>query len=344
MPLNQNSRVTMQTVAAAMGVTKMTVSLALRNHPSVSPRTRVKVRACARKLGYAPNPLVSALMSDLRRGRTVKAPLTIAFVTVYPRSALDSGKMKPLLRGAQARAAQLGYVLEVFSLADLKVTPTRLAGILSSRGIRGVVVAPFPEPVEGFDMPWKNFASATIARSLLKPELHRAYSNQYRDVLLAFAHVWKLGYRRIGFVAEYQQSDRCEHWWRNGFRLGAERHGCPPPDCPEYLPVKYSPRELMAWFRRTAPEVILCVDGRVLDVLQNEGIRIPRDTGYVILDRQEETARCAGIDQHHDLVAGAAVDIVIEQLYQNESGVPSHPKSVMIEGDWVDGATVRRRP
>lgn len=333
----------MQTVADAMGVTKMTVSLALRDHPSVSIRTRVKVAACARKLGYAPNPLVSALMAGLRQGRSVKAPLTIAFVTVYPEAALASGKMKLLLQGAQTRAAQLGYVASVFSLTDLKVSPARLAGILISRGIRGMVIAPFPEPVDAFDLPWANFASATIARSLQKPELHRAYSNQYRDVLLAFERTWAHGYRRIGFVAEYQQSERCEHWWRNGFRLGAERHGCAPRDCPEYLPEKYEARALMKWFRGARPEVILSVDGRVLDILRDEGVRVPGDVGYVILDRQEETARCAGIDQHHDLVAAAAVDIVIEQLYKNESGVPAYPKSVMIEGVWMDGKSVTKR-
>ena len=63
----------METVARAAKVSKMTVSLALRTHPSISAGTRARVVACARKICYTPNPLVSALMANLRGGRTTKA-------------------------------------------------------------------------------------------------------------------------------------------------------------------------------------------------------------------------------------------------------------------------------
>lgn len=332
----------MQSVADALGVTKMTVSLALRNHPSISVKTRARIVAHARKLGYTPNPLVSALMANLRRGRVTNAPQIIAFVTVYPEADFGIG-IKRLIAGAKARASQLGYAIHVFSLADQQVSPRRLAGILTNRGIRGLVIAPFPEPEDRFVMPWERFACATIARSLKSPELHRAHSNQYHAVLLAFERVWKRGYRRIGLVAERQQSERCEHWWRNGFRLAAERHECLLRQCPSHLPHKLESDALLRWFRRAAPDAILSIDGRALAMLRKENIRVPEDVGYAMLDLLEDNPFCAGVNQNHELIAAAAVDVVIEQLYNNELGVPSNPKSVMIEGVWVDGRTLRRQ-
>ena len=59
----------MKHVAAAAGVSVMTVSLALRRVPSIPAETRERVLAVAEKLGYRRNPLVAALMADLRGRR-----------------------------------------------------------------------------------------------------------------------------------------------------------------------------------------------------------------------------------------------------------------------------------
>jgi DNA-binding LacI/PurR family transcriptional regulator len=332
----------MQHVAKASGVSKMTVSLALRNHPSIPKKTRTRILAQARRLGYNPNPLVAALMSNLRSLRKIKAPPTIAFVTTNPKVALGSGTRR-LLAGAQHRARQLGYQAELFSLSDLNTSPKRLSAILEARGIRAVVLAPFPAPVSNFDFSWSSFACAAIARSLLQPELHRAHSNQYHAVLLAFARVWAAGYRRIAFVAENAQSNRTEHWWRNGFRLAWERHGGRDADCLVYLPDKIEERAALGWYREVRPEAILSIDVQMLHILRNSNVSVPEEVGYAVLDLQDESDGCAGIDQNHGLIAAAAVDIVVEQLQNNELGVPLHPKAVMIEGNWTPGRTILAR-
>ena len=53
----------MKHVAAAAGVSVMTVSLALRRAPSIPAATRERVVAAAEQLGYRRNPLVAALMA-----------------------------------------------------------------------------------------------------------------------------------------------------------------------------------------------------------------------------------------------------------------------------------------
>ncbi len=335
----------MQQVAEAAGVSKMTVSLALRKHPSIPVKTRSRIVTEARRLGYQPNPLVAALMSNLRMTRTIKAPPTIALVTTLPKVAIGSG-IRRLLSGAQHRARQLGYHIDLYSLWDLNVTPKRLGSILQARGIRAAIIAPFPDHVSDFGLSWSKFACAAVGRSLLKPELHRAHANQYHAVMLAFDRVWACGYRRIALVAKFSQSDRTEHWWRNGFRLAWERHGGADADCIVYLPSILDESDFIQWYRRIQPDAILSIDGHALHFLRHNNVAVPDEVGYAVLDLQDESDGCSGIDQNYKLIAAAAVDIVVEQLQNNESGIPTHPKAVLIEGDWVQGRTIaaKRKP
>jgi LacI family transcriptional regulator len=46
------------------------------------------------------------------------------------------------------------------------------------------------------------------------------------------------------------------------------------------------------------------------------------------------TAELPGIDMREDLVAASAVDLVIAQLHRNERGVPTHPTTLLLEGEW----------
>src|SRR5712672_334593 len=75
---------TMQQIADAAGVSRMAVSLALRNSPKISAATAERIRRLAEELGYRPNPMVSALMTQLRHSRDMKKPSVLAYVTAFP--------------------------------------------------------------------------------------------------------------------------------------------------------------------------------------------------------------------------------------------------------------------
>ena len=44
-----------------------------------------------------------------------------------------------------------------------------------------------------------------------------------------------------------------------------------------------------------------------------------------------------------EMVAANAVDLVIEQLLQNELGVPANPKELLFDGHWVEGTSLCAR-
>ncbi|MEO6244399.1 MAG: hypothetical protein ABIQ12_03105 [Opitutaceae bacterium] len=66
MPLNNP---TIRSLAAGLGLSRATVAEALRGSPRFSAETIVRVREAARAAGYRRNPLVDAIMSEIRRSR-----------------------------------------------------------------------------------------------------------------------------------------------------------------------------------------------------------------------------------------------------------------------------------
>ena len=55
--------VTLQDIARALNVSKMTVSRAINNHPEISSETRARILATAQKMNYRPNQFARALMT-----------------------------------------------------------------------------------------------------------------------------------------------------------------------------------------------------------------------------------------------------------------------------------------
>ena len=80
---------------------------------------RERVKGFAVQLGYAPNPLVQALMTQRRR-KLESHGESIALVTSVPESEWQRKDVcRWYWRGIQERAEQLGYHLEVICLDDL---------------------------------------------------------------------------------------------------------------------------------------------------------------------------------------------------------------------------------
>jgi LacI family transcriptional regulator len=55
--------VTLEDIARALNVSKMTVSRAINNHPEISSETRARILATAQKMNYRPNQFARALMT-----------------------------------------------------------------------------------------------------------------------------------------------------------------------------------------------------------------------------------------------------------------------------------------
>lgn len=332
----------MKHVAAAAGVSVMTVSLALRRVPSIPAETRERVLAVAEKLGYRRNPLVAALMADLR-GRKARGPEAhvIAYVEGFPPGGprQQEGSLQRYRDGVAAGAAKHGFGLQVFRLGDGGLSEARLEQVLDTRGIRGVVFSPFPQTGSALTQPWSDHALAAIGYSLARPALHRAVNHQAHSIRLALAELQARGYRRIGLVMRKHEDERTERNWLSSVLLAQHDAAGTERSFPLLLADVIERRAVQAWVQRERPEVVLTTEPDVWAHVRRMRVDGVGRVGFAHLHLTPEIAGCSGIDQNNERVGEAAVDLVVEQLHGNAFGVPAIPKTVLIEGRWVAGTT-----
>ncbi len=334
-------RVTMTSVAEAAGVSIMTVSRALRNNPRLPLKTRQRIQAIAKKLGYRPDPTVSQLMARLRSSRT-KDPETLAWLNPRPLRPdwRDAFASEEFFQGASDRAAQLGYKLDVISGHEPGLTSRRLTRILQTRSIVGVLIAPLPGIPETVPLEWNCFAAATYGYTVLEPPLHRACNHHPRIIRRGLSEAIARGYRRPGLMISKTDNLRVDEGWTAGF-LSFQLH-LPASDHVPVLLYDQNDMELTArWLDRHAPDVVFAHATDNLKAIRATGRRVPDDIGFIHLDLDRHTTHCAGMRQNHPVVGAAAVDLVVAQLHRGERGIPKVPKLLLVEGEWVDGPTIR---
>lgn len=319
-----------------------TVALALHNNPRISAAMRERIQRLAREHGYRQNAVVSSLMSQLRTSRTTGAIEKLALLNWWdaPAAWRQDERGKELHAGICERTRELGYDLEEFWAAEPGMRATRLGRILHARGIRGVVMLSKIQPRGRTSLNWDLFAAATTNYTIVRPNLHRATHNYAHGAVLALRTLRHRGYLRIGYVATVKSEDRVNDGWLAGclahdYRVN--RRLIVPP----LLLNEWGGKELAEWIERHRPDVVVGNSDELRQAVLALGLRIPQDIGYASLDCLPGDPLIAGIDQMRREVGRKTVDLVVEQLESNEHGVPARPKTVMIDGAWHDGKSVR---
>jgi len=335
---------TVRQLASLAGVSRTTISLALRNHPSLPISTRQRIQALAERHGYQSDAVVSALMTRLRTSRKKRTVDTLAFLTFWPER--DSWLKKSVndrryFNGICRRAEKLGYQIETFWAKEPGLAPGRLSEILYTRAIRGIVIPPLLRASGHLSLRWEYFAAAAIGYTTIKPDLHRATHSHLAGMVLALRQLKKRGYQRIGFANLFGQDERVRHNWLAGFLTYREIHSH---DCtiPPFIPPQWNLKEFKKWLDQNRPDVVLSNSSLPLKMLQDLGYDVPGEIGYANLDRATNDAPYAGVDQYPEQVGAAAIDLVVTQLQNNELGLPRHPQTLLLDGGWVDGPTIRR--
>ncbi|MEO5958580.1 MAG: LacI family DNA-binding transcriptional regulator, partial [Opitutaceae bacterium] len=203
-------RVTMAVIAKRAGVHTTTVSLALRNHPSLPQITRTRIQALAKEMGYQPDPALASLIAYRTQLHPAKNKVTLAYVTNWL-SRWGWKKLRAQSRffaGATTRAEALGFQIEHFWLGEEGLRHERLSDMLHARGITGVILASHrwnTGDVIRFD--WRLFSAVKIDFFPHEPALHSVTNDQRAVMQLAMQRTIAAGYRRIGCVMP--------QWWDN---------------------------------------------------------------------------------------------------------------------------------
>lgn len=331
-------RPTLRDIAEIAHVSHVTVSLALRKHPSIPTQTRERIEEIARQIGYHPDPALSALMVYRRGAKPSSYQPTLAWINFSKRSI--GGDFLLYYLGAQERCAEVGYRLEEFSLLEMSFE--RLAKILYSRNIQGIIIGPPKHEhtrISTRSINWDHFSAVTFGFRLARPRLHTITNAQFHSARIAVRKLRSLGYRRIGYASTHEFNESTDGNFLGGF-LYEQLHW----PFAEHVPVLAPPekdlmRECRKWYSLYKPSAIFTVHFGVLSALTPEEVR---NCGIAMHELSEEPSIFAGIHQNGRLIGRAAVDEVIALMHANERGIPAAPKRILIEGGWRDGLSAPR--
>jgi LacI family transcriptional regulator len=164
-------------------------------------------------------------------------------------------------------------------------------------------------------------------------------------MMLALRQLTVLGYKRIGLHIPLQVNDRaCRQW--TGALLNYQM-SIPPKDRVEPLAAPSPTRKnLTPWLKKHKPDVIVTHLIEAHEALRELKVEVPGEIGLAILDLHPKDSRyagLAGVDQEIEAAGGAAVDMLIAQVFANEYGPPVKPRITLTEGRWVQASSVKQR-
>jgi len=342
--------VRLRDIAEKAGVSRMTVSLALRGDPQISKETQAHIRAIADELGYQPNAKVSRAMAELAKSRHVAADERLAFLTSddTENAWRDWRHNVECFEGARKRALEYGYVLEPFWLRQPKTTPEKIGRMLWSRGIDGVMVAPLgndfhKDGLRTFDFDWSKFSVVELAETLDQPHVDCARHDHFNGMLLALFSLESLGYRRIGLVLDSMLDARTRHRWYSAYLLWKSVRGLS-----EQLPVmfydQFDVNKVARGITQMKLDALVSVRLTLCEELETVGFHVPKDVGIAFLDRPSDDDRgFSGISQNAEMIGSAAADLLVGMVQRGEKGIPVFPSQKICGGMWIEGHTTKRR-
>lgn len=333
----------MRSIAQEAGVSVMTVSRVLGGGFNVNPETAGHVRAVADRLGYHRNALVSTVMSSMRGSSKPACSHIIAYLTVHsshftPEMVLPSNSY---FEGAKQRAKESGFDVELFEIRPPEMDSARISKILHTRNIRGILVGPLCRGWGHLSLNWKEFSTAAISINLVKPSLNRCCADTLQATSTALRNLQRLGYRRPG-MALPPFYEVLNHYRQRAAYLNT---ASPRPSTARLAPLNaWSLEGFEKWLNAERPDVVIGHGTEVLAWMNELGLRIPEDIGYVELELLDETnPPTAGVAFDLGAVGAAAANLVISDLLRNVTGIPRHPLSIFLQGEWRAGPSVTKQ-
>ena len=182
--------VTLEDIARALNVSKMTVSRATNNHPEISTATRERILAMARKMNYRPNQFARALMTNQSYLIGIVVP------------DLMHSYFAEICRGVETHARPVGYQNLICSTEEeprkeqdeIEALLSRTDGLIVASALSGNEIKFYKQLLSD------GAKIVLIDRVLDGLRCSAVTTDDVQVGVLATEHLLKLGHRRIGHL------------------------------------------------------------------------------------------------------------------------------------------------
>jgi len=342
--------VTLQNIADACGVSRMTVSRALQGKTgNMSPATFERIRNSAKEMGYVRDHRISELASylaDQRRGVMIQGEL--AYLHILEPSFRDQGRNQYFFDILHQAAPQYGYRVEAYEWSGqpgIGLTETQLERIWDARGVKGIFIGPqvAKHPPK---LNWEKYSLISMGDSLRSPVLHRVDSDFRQATEDCCRKLHQLGFKRIGLIAILGYDRAMRFAIRGGFEAfhfltaGATRLDIMGEDLP-MDGERYS-QPIHQWIREQQPDVIVSGSEQLIK-LQELGYSVPEDFSFAtwLSEPSRGSGHISGIRRAEQTLSKTCVELLISQINHGVRGIPLDPIQTKVEGHWADGETIR---
>lgn len=338
-------RVSLGDVAREANVSVTSAGCALRNLPGVSEVTRQRIFETAKRMNYFPDARLASTMAGIRRS-AVKDLLPVVWLNAnWEKDAWRRYSfLSPYMEGAGERFKELGYRIEEYWIRDPGSSMRRIAQIIESQGIEGVIVT---DPARHVRLKWDRLAGVAIGGGLLAPALHRVAMDSNYNLMLSLKSLRRLGYKRIG-VCLTEQADRFSN---HGARSTTLYFNSTIPQShrvePLFTGIDLDPdgdkRAFAAWLEREKPDAVVGHSSQMVEWVESAGYQVPGEIAVAHTAIEDDVLDWAGIYANKREIGRLAASKLVSLIHQRQFGIPAIASSEFVPGVWRHGRTVSKK-
>ncbi|MBL4701301.1 MAG: LacI family DNA-binding transcriptional regulator [Phycisphaeraceae bacterium] len=269
---------TVQSIADHLGLAKSTVSMALRNNPTVSIKTRQRIQDAARGMNYFPNAIAQAMST----GR--------ANVIGFATHGIASEYHAIFIDGLSEKADELGYLVKIIRVQwdfDAKALVAKcqsqcLSGLVCGEASESSVKE-LVELAAGIGLP-----VSQIPGNPSLPKLISICCDDHLGIHQAVEHLVSLGHKRIGFIGGDPKTTSAKNR-EVGYRKAIESQGLKINSqdiCSgDYLAASSQSATQAILSQKNRPTALICANDMmamvVIRTARSMGIQTPGDISVV---------------------------------------------------------------
>ena len=341
------SKVTMKDIAKRLNISQNTVSLALRNIPTVKRETRDEVIRIADEMGYVyGNGGAPVGLSSLTEKVQTQHNICIFTDSSYLSTFYFYTALKVMLEN---RLTNLGYGLIVESMFNPCMTMEQLRTFCEINSVEGIIVLG--------DM---DFGNIHLVLELGMPVVTSGFyfQNKFTDCIMeenisamhsAIRTLYDRGYRKIGFLGNtllgVGQRERYLGYYSAMQTMNMEtRQEWVLTDCASDTETLYHDLKHYFGSGQEFAEVFLCGCDQMalcaMEAAQDLGLNIPREIGFVGFDNIDATLgagpKLTTMDPHNAEQADLIVSVLMDRIHGDKAPL----RRQIVAVSWVEGDSV----